>query len=215
MTTLYLHGSLKQFGESYEVVDGLSVRSVIKLIAVQVKGLSNAILNGTWKVSRGTDFLTKETLDFKAGKEVHVYPAIHGAGGGTTQILVGAALIGLAFTPLGAVTIGSGAVGVSGAAAAATAAPVTLSTYLVSAGVGMMLSGVMSMFTKVPEAQYDKKVDSDQKPSFLFDGPVNVSTQGMPVPIVIGRCLAGSVVVSAGMSVSELSAGEYKDLTDD
>lgn len=211
MTTLYLHGSLKQFGESYEVVDGLSVRSVIKLIAVQVKGLSNAILNGTWKVSRGTDFLTKETLDFKAGKEVHVYPAIHGAGGSTTQILIGAALIGLAFTPLGAVAIGSGALGVSGAAAASG----TLSTYLVSAGVGMMLSGVMSMFTKVPEAQYDKKVDSNQKPSFLFDGPVNVSTQGMPVPIIIGRCLAGSVVVSAGMSVSELSAGEYKDLTDD
>ena len=212
MTTLYLHGSLKQFGESYEVVDGLSVRSVIKLIAVQVKGLSNAILNGTWKVSRGTDFLTKETLDFKAGKEVHVYPAIHGAGGSTTQILIGAALIGLAFTPLGAVAIGSTAAGVAGAAATQTA---YLSTYLVSAGVGMMLSGVMSMFTKVPEAQYDKKVDSNQKPSFLFDGPVNVSTQGMPVPIVIGRCLAGSVVVSAGMSVSELSAGEYKDLTDD
>lgn len=212
MTTLYLHGSLKQFGESYEVVDGLSVRSVIKLIAVQVKGLSNAILNGTWKVSRGTDFLTKETLDFKAGKEVHVYPAIHGAGGSTTQILIGAALIGLAFTPLGAVAIGSAAAGVAGAAATQTA---YLSTYLVSAGVGMMLSGVMSMFTKVPEAQYDKKVDSNQKPSFLFDGPVNVSTQGMPVPIVIGRCLAGSVVVSAGMSVSELSAGEYKDLTDD
>ena len=212
MTTLYLHGSLKQFGESYEVVDGLSVRSVIKLIAVQVKGLSNAILNGTWKVSRGTDFLAKETLDFKAGKEVHVYPAIHGAGGSTTQILIGAALIGLAFTPLGAVAIGSTAAGVAGAAATQTA---YLSTYLVSAGVGMMLSGVMSMFTKVPEAQYDKKVDSNQKPSFLFDGPVNVSTQGMPVPIVIGRCLAGSVVVSAGMSVSELSAGEYKDLTDD
>ena len=212
MTTLYLHGSLKQFGESYEVVEGLSVRSVIKLIAVQVKGLSNAILNGTWKVSRGTDFLTKETLDFKAGKEVHVYPAIHGAGGSTTQILIGAALIGLAFTPLGAVAIGSTAAGVAGAAATQTA---YLSTYLVSAGVGMMLSGVMSMFTKVPEAQYDKKVDSNQKPSFLFDGPVNVSTQGMPVPIVIGRCLAGSVVVSAGMSVSELSAGEYKDLTDD
>ena len=212
MTTLYLHGSLKQFGESYEVVEGLSVRSVIKLIAVQVKGLSNAILNGTWKVSRGTDFLTKETLDFKAGKEVHVYPAIHGAGGSTTQILIGAALIGLAFTPLGAVVISSTTAGVAGAAATQTA---YLSTYLVSAGVGMMLSGVMSMFTKVPEAQYDKKVDSNQKPSFLFDGPVNVSTQGMPVPIVIGRCLAGSVVVSAGMSVSELSAGEYKDLTDD
>ena len=211
MTTLYLHGSLRKFGKSHEVVDGLSVRAVIKLIAVQVEGLRKVIIEGDWKVSRGQDFLTKETLDFNAGKEVHIYPAIHGAGGGGAQILIGAALVGLAFTPLGAISIGSGALG-AGAAAVGSG---TLSTYLISAGAGMMLSGVMSMFTKIPEAKYENKVEPNQKPSFLFDGPVNVSTQGLPVPIVIGRCLTGSVVVSAGMSVSELSAGEYKDLTND
>lgn len=43
-----------------------------------------------------------------------------------------------------------------------------------------------------------------QKPSFIFNGAVNVIEQGGPVPLVYGRHLAGSVVISAGINTEQL-----------
>jgi len=45
----------------------------------------------------------------------------------------------------------------------------------------------------------------DQKTSFVFDGPVNVTEQGHPVPLVYGQVRTGSVVVSAGIETTDLT----------
>lgn len=50
-----------------------------------------------------------------------------------------------------------------------------------------------------------KKTDRDEtkNENYIFSGPENVTEQGVPVPLVYGRCFVGSVVVSAGLEVSE------------
>jgi predicted phage tail protein len=45
----------------------------------------------------------------------------------------------------------------------------------------------------------------DQKTSFVFDGPVNVTEQGQPVPLVYGQVRTGSVVASAGIETTEVT----------
>lgn len=45
---------------------------------------------------------------------------------------------------------------------------------------------------------------TDARPSFLFNGAVNVVEQGYPVPLVYGTHMTGSVVVSVGVDVAEL-----------
>jgi predicted phage tail protein len=44
----------------------------------------------------------------------------------------------------------------------------------------------------------------DNRPSFVFNGPVNVQEQGGPMPLVYGRFRTGSVVGSAGLAVEQL-----------
>lgn len=46
---------------------------------------------------------------------------------------------------------------------------------------------------------------ADERPSFLYNGPVNVIEQGYAVPIVYGIHMTGSVVISAGVDVDEVA----------
>jgi predicted phage tail protein len=55
---------------------------------------------------------------------------------------------------------------------------------------------------KPPDAKNRENNDTN----FLFDGPVNVTEQGHPVPLVFGRWRCGSVVVSSGVETTDIPA---------
>lgn len=76
--------------------------------------------------------------------------------------------------------------------------------WLVQAGIAMTLGGVVQMLTPVAKANEDAK-DNARLASYAFDGPVNSTQQGMPVPIVIGRMIVGSQVVSQALYSSDLA----------
>lgn len=46
---------------------------------------------------------------------------------------------------------------------------------------------------------------ADQRPSFLFNGPINISSPGYPVPLIYGEFKTGSVVISVGASSEEVT----------
>jgi predicted phage tail protein len=71
---------------------------------------------------------------------------------------------------------------------------------LVQAGVMMLLGGVVALLS--PQRTKD---GADNQTSYIFNGPVNVTTPGAPVPLLIGRVLTGSVVASAGISTDDIS----------
>ena len=71
---------------------------------------------------------------------------------------------------------------------------------LVQLGVSLLLGGVIALLS--PQRQKD---GADNKTSYIFNGPVNVSNPGAPVPLLIGRVLTGSVVASAGISTDDIS----------
>ena len=66
-------------------------------------------------------------------------------------------------------------------------------------GAGLLLTGVSQLISPTPEP-YSRK-EQEQLESFTFSGIVNVARQGIPVPVVLGRAYAGSVVVSSGLDV--------------
>jgi predicted phage tail protein len=45
---------------------------------------------------------------------------------------------------------------------------------------------------------------ADNRASYIFNGAVNLTAQGNPVPILYGRMRVGSVVISAGLSVEDI-----------
>ena len=120
------------------------------------------------------------SLPFGEREVFSIAPAIAGAGGNFGRILLGAGLFG-----------GGGVV--------ATGTMATIGTGLSAIGAGLVLGGVAEMISPTPEPQQRK--EAEQLESFTFSGIVNVSRQGIPVPVVLGRAYAGSVVISSGLDV--------------
>jgi predicted phage tail protein len=189
MKTIYFHGALKQFGESYQM-DAENPAMALRGLILQIKGLMQFIREGSFIVIRGKEETgisldeTELSLSFGREDELHLIPYIAGSGGGKggsiAKAITGYILI---------------AVGVA-------LAPYTggLSLGLSCFGLQMTITGVSQLMTAKPKATYNRG-PVDQRPSFLFNGAINSSQQGVPIPLVYGRMRVGSVVISGGVSV--------------
>ncbi|WP_290889352.1 tail assembly protein [Arenimonas sp.] len=125
-----------------------------------------------------------ELTQRRAGAEpIKIVPVVAGQKKGWGRILAGYVLIvvGTALSVLGYVPIGQA---------------------LVQAGVALTLQGVVQLLTPVPKAPKPSERPENQ-PSYFFDGAVNTSAQGQCVPVLLGRLIVGSAVVSAGLSAEE------------
>ncbi|SPA28925.1 conserved hypothetical protein [Cupriavidus taiwanensis] len=131
--------------------------------------------------------LAKDDLGHDCNEGViKIVPAIAGAGRGGLQIILGAALIAASFYVPGTLAI----------------AGVKVSAVTMSMGLGLVVGGVAQMLTKPPSMQSLERPDN--RPSYAFNGPVNTTQPGNPVPICYGRMIVGSQVVHAGISTDEI-----------
>lgn len=186
MKRLYLHGFLKEkYGEWFEL-DVANPAEAVRALAVQLPGFERDIENNNWHVVRGPlekmDADDDEKLTLALGKEteIHLLPALTGAKSGWVSVIVGAVLIVAGF--------------------------VTQQYWAVGMGVGMAVGGIIQMTTKLPSGiSASSQETADQRPSFLFSGPTNTSTQGLAVPRGYGRAIIGSIVVSATLYAEELA----------
>jgi predicted phage tail protein len=218
---VYFHGKLaKDFGKGEFEVVGIHLKDIFSgLVSRFGQGFQDTIINGSWHITAGKliskkltpddNFLSEELVDFPIdSEELHVFPAILGAGGkGIGQIILGVVLIVIAVVvfifapPAGAAIAGAGA----GAGAAGGLVTVGTAVSLGLAGVMSLAGGVMAMLTKSPSmGDYASASPVDQRASFLYNGAVNNTEQGVPVPLVYGRHLTGSTVISAGMDVEQI-----------
>lgn len=123
---------------------------------------------------------------------IRISPVISGAGNGTGQILAGIGLIAasILFAPAGLLAGGLFTLG-------AQAVPV-----VAGIGVSLALSGVSQLLSPTTQLSTGTDSDFDPRKSYSFSGIQNVARQGVPVPIVYGEVLVGSIVVSAGIDVT-------------
>ena len=142
-----------------------------------------------------------EQLHYPLGTDevVRVIPVITGAGG-VGKILAGAALIGLSLAFPGGGLFGGTVFGFLGGPAASAGFLTAVGTGISAIGASLVLGGVSDLITPVPRAP---DVDNDPRENFNFSVIQNVTREGVPVPIVYGEMIVGSVVVSAGLNVEE------------
>jgi predicted phage tail protein len=136
-------------------------------------------------------------LHLPTGKRetISIVPVVAGAGT-AGRIIAGVALIAvsLLFAP----------------GAALAGGLFTLGPTAVSIGVGigasLVLGGVAQLLTPTPQLQTKgQNSDADPRKSYSFSGIQNASRQGLPVPIVYGETLVGSIVISAGVSTEQVA----------
>lgn len=74
---------------------------------------------------------------------------------------------------------------------------------MVKMGVMMMIGGVIQMLSPQHKTSAGDKDKAAQ--SYGFNGPVNMDAEGGCVPLLYGRMLVGSVVISGGIMTSDLA----------
>lgn len=211
ITTVVLHGRLRKFGHRRTVTAGTPARAVHALMCLRPEfGL--AIRQGEYRVLRrtagtGTAWALDEIglhLKLPPGGELHLVPVGKGAGSGksTGKAILGAVIAVAAI--VAAIPTGGGSV-----ALASTA--FTVAGYAVSYGAiaffgaTMFLSGISGMLSpQASAAGLNQAAASDS--STALGGAQNVSLQGVPVPVVYGRAMCGSVVTSIGYSAEDYQA---------
>lgn len=180
MIKVYLHGSLKQFGESFEL-DVVSAAEAMLALTSQIKGMRDVLASCQWQIVKdGGEAITDDsiTIGLKDGSSLHVVPAIDGAGG-IVDIFAGITMIVLG--------------GVSG------------NWSMVQSGFNKTTGGISGLLTSAPSTVgASERSNPDERPSFLYDGATNTSKQGLPVPIIYGRIRAGSIVISAGLTSEQI-----------
>ena len=178
----------------------------IKFLLCNFPELRGLMRDGYYKVAVGKFDLQladhPEQLHYPMAEDdaVKVIPVVSGAGGrGIGSILLGAALIGVAVASggasLGLTGFSSNAiVGVSSSSFIATGAAAAVAGNL---GLALTLGGIAQMITPVPKQP--EFGEADPRDGFAFSGLENVSQEGVPVPVVYGEMIVGSVVLSTGL----------------
>jgi predicted phage tail protein len=191
MRTIRLYGRLAKFlGRRKFVADVANAAEAVRFLLANFPHLQEHMADQHYKVRVGDREIGEEELGEPSSnsEEITVVPVIAGAGT-VGRIIAGVALIALSFIP----------------GFAAWAGP-TAYALIIGTGASLVLGGVAQLLTPVPNVPSGANSDDDPRKSYSFSGIQNVSRQGVPVPIVYGEVLVGSVVISAGIDIDQVAA---------
>ncbi len=183
MRKIVLCGELgKRFGRVHWL-DVKSPAESIRALCATLKGFKKFVQESDtrrvgYRVLKGTEEMEPRGLlePFSKKEIFKIVPVFMGASA-VGRIVAGAILIAagaiLSITPLAG-----------------------LSPYLIQAGVALAIGGVAQLLVGAPKTNI--KEDDGPKPhSTSFNGAVNTTAQGQPVPLLYGRMIVGSHVISA------------------
>ena len=176
MVTVRFYGDLKQFGTVFKLDIG-SVPEAIRALVIQIPGLREHIEKGSYKVRVDGKYIGDEGVHSEVSSTLHLTPVVQGAGKNLVaigQIVVGIVMIVASFYTGGATAV----------------------AYFAS-GAGMILGGVAQLLTKMPSM--DPMKDSEDLKSSSFSNLANMTAQGAPVPLIYGKMMVGSKVLSQGV----------------
>ena len=196
MRVIRVYGRLARFlGRRTFCAEVASAAEAVRFLLANFPQVEKHMADQHYRVKLGARALDAEELHEPAGgSEITIVPVIGGAGA-VGRIVAGVALVALSFIP------GIGALGVS---------------LLLGVGSSLALGGVAQLLTPVPQMAGPGAAslgpmakaadDNDPRKNYSFSGIQNTSRQGVPVPVIYGEVIVGSVVISAGIDVDQVAA---------
>lgn len=158
--------------------------------------LSSEQRNVGYKVTIDKDLMeSTDQIPLPFSKTMRIVPVIGGAKkGGLFGIVLGVALIAASFYLPGAALV-----------PALGAASPSFASIAFGIGTSMVLGGISSILAPQPKSAAGA-AEVTNLPSYTFNGPLNTTAQGNPVPVGYGRMIVGSAVISAGISADDFTA---------
>lgn len=195
LRTIRLYGYLgAQFGRVHRLAVA-SCAEAVQALCVLLPGFERELMTSKDRGVGYACFLGRRNLaddqlcDLAGQEDIRIAPVVQGAKrGGLFTLILGAALFfaaPLLVNPATAGLLGEGGAMVFGAGVG-------------SMGKLLMLSGVTQLLS--PQQKGLSTADGpDNGASYNFNGPVNTSAQGNPVPLLYGELIIGSAAISAGI----------------
>lgn len=200
-----VYGRLAKFlGQRFFEADVASAAEAVRFLVTNFPQLEKHMADQYYRVSVGSYALTLDELHDPAGQqEIKLVPVLVGAGGAGGKILAGIGLIALAFVigPAAGGFLGIGA-GLGGAGAGLVGGAFASAIGFI--GLSLVIGGVSQLLSPVPKINEGPDTTNDPRKSYSFSGIQQTSRQGVPVPIVYGETLVGSVVISAGIDTAQV-----------
>lgn len=188
LTAVFLHGHLgEKYGEKL-MLEVSCVAEAINLLKANFGSFARDVIGHSYRVWVGkTNIDRNELMNPAKGQDIHIVPVITGAGGDSNVLKV---IVGIVLVVVGVLLEG------------------TDGGYLINLGVGLIIGGAIGMvFSSTPRAlkmSMTEPSSSGQMPSYMFNGAVNTVGQGNPVPVLYGRMMVGSQVISGSIGAENL-----------
>jgi predicted phage tail protein len=200
MKTVKLYGPLAEFVGAKELqAEVRSPAEAVRFLVVNFPGLSEHMARQHYCVKAGVyDVEDIEQLHYPAGslESISIIPVVGGASK-IAKVIAGVALIAASFfIPGSAAFLGIGLKGLA-----------------FSVGASLVLGGVAELLAPTPKSF--NRDERDPTASNVFSGVANVSRAGIPLPIVYGETVVGSVVVSLGVRAKKDDDSEDEDEDED
>lgn len=209
MQTVYLNGSISQFGEKW-TTQCKDIASIFKLIECQTPGFRKYLTDAVeadvgFEIQRGSEFLEnpEELLLSLNDEDIIITEVPSGSKSGGAKILAAIAIMLIA--PHIAYAVGTSGGGSAAAAAAASgtgyanaAAYAAVMKGATTIALNLAIQGVTQLLAPGPETE------DNTAESYLFDGPTNTVNQGIPVPILYGELVVGGAPISTYYSPNVL-----------
>jgi predicted phage tail protein len=192
MREIRIYGALAKFLKRRVFrAEVASAGEAVRFLIANFPQVEKFIAERDFKVSLGDRDLELDEIHHPAGQQVIKFVPVIAGAGKVGSIIAGVALIALAIiNPFGAAAI-------YGASIASIVGGI---------GVSLVLGGVAQLLTPTPTMPTGSDSNSDPRRSYGFSGIQNTSRQNTPVPICYGEIIVGSIVVSAGIDIAQVTS---------
>ena len=179
-----VYGKLRQFlGKSYFKAAVKSPQQAMNFVVANYDGLENHMNDQIYKIKMGGKVVTEEFLSLSGQGDIQIIPIAIGSIGDIGEIIGGGLLIAF-----------GGAVPIFG-------------PLLVKYGFDLVIGGITDILTtqnSIPNTSSVSDIDPLIRGSYSFSGIQNVSSSGVPIPIIYGYVFSGSILISAGVDTVQL-----------
>ena len=192
--TVHLHGYL---ADKYGPLHRFNLNTpaeAIQALQANYPDFCPSIKDGRFHIVTGGQIEARNALsapEMQMGfgdSDLHIVPAIVGGKFDFMEIILGVALIALAFIP----GVGTALAGLTSFSLGGLTFAGLGSGFLFMAGAVLVLGGIVGLITPVTQ-------QIAGSPSFLFNGAINTTKQGGPVPVIYGTFGVGSTLINAGV----------------
>ena len=190
-----VYGTLRKFlGQAEFEVDLNTPKEAISFLVCNFKGIEKHMADQFYTIQVGAKVITEELLNLNSKDDIKIIPVVHGNFLGI--LLGGGALFGGSAVAAGTTFLGSGLL-----ATVVSGALTSIGTSMVVDGVTSMLSPQQSNLSPTGQDALDPAALAS---NYSFTGLTNISRAGVPVNLVYGEIVVGSIVVSNGVDTVQV-----------